>query len=61
MHLVPSPPGVESSGYSYCCDFGKSLLNPRQDFTPCRFYIDENYPRSYNDALRNFELWISLE
>ena len=26
MRLVMNPPGVESGGHSYCCDFGKLLL-----------------------------------
>ena len=25
MRLVPGPPGVESVGHSYCCDFGNLL------------------------------------
>ena len=27
MRLVPGPPGVVVEDHSYCCDFGKSLLN----------------------------------
>ena len=27
MHFVTDPSGVESGGHSYCCGFGKSVLN----------------------------------
>ena len=49
--LVLGPPGIKTGGHSYCCDFDKSLFKPRQGSNPFRFSIDENYARSYNDAL----------
>ena len=65
MRLVPLPPGVELGGHSYCCDFGKSLLKPFLASDPPRFSINENYPRSWNEALylwcTDFIRWYSDE
>ena len=44
MLFVPEPPGVESGGHSYCCDFCKSLLKTTTMLQSSKKLLIKHYP-----------------